>query len=175
MAISSYPRTIKNGQIASNGNANSGTGLMLWDSATNTYIAATPSTFAGAAGGATAANQATQITEAQTGNSSLTNIDNNTSNTTYQLANGTNTGTLSDTFATQVLTASMVALSALVCKSVTLINLSTNTKFTYRISTGTALTLEAGYSVKINIENASDVQIQQSTGEGNTAQIIITA
>jgi len=110
MAISSYPRTIKNGQIASNGNANSGTGLMLWDSATNTYIAATPSTFAGAAGGATAANQATQITEAQTGNSSLTNIDNNTSNTTYQLANGTNTGTLSDTFDTQFLTAYMVAL-----------------------------------------------------------------
>lgn len=57
MSISSYPRTIKNGQIASNGDANSGTGLMLWDSAINKYVAATPSTFSGGAGGATAANQ----------------------------------------------------------------------------------------------------------------------
>lgn len=79
MAISSYPRTIQNGQIASNGDANAGTGLMLWDSATNTYIAATPSTFqAGGAGGATAANQVI-------GNDYLSAIVDNTENITNDI------------------------------------------------------------------------------------------
>lgn len=168
MAISSYPRTIKNGQIASNGNANSGTGLMLWDSATNTYIAATPSTFAGGAGGATAALQTTL--------NALVSTKANQISDAAALAAGTNGGILIDTFATQVLTTSMTALStSQACKTVTLINLSTNVKFTYSISGGTALTLEAGYSVRLNVANSSSIQIQQSTGEGNTAQIIITA
>jgi hypothetical protein len=169
MAISSYPRTIKNGQIASNGDANAGTGLMLWDSATNTYIAATPATFGGAAaGGATAALQTT-----------LNNIVSTKALQTSQaaaLAAETNGGILVDTFSTQILTTSMVALStSQACKTVTLINLSTNAKLTYCISGGTALSLEAGYSVKINVGNSSNVQIRQSTGEGQTCEIIITA
>lgn len=64
MAISSYPRTIQVGQNAINGNSNSGTGLMLFDSTTNKYIAATPQTFSGGAGGATSANQDLQISVA---------------------------------------------------------------------------------------------------------------
>jgi hypothetical protein len=161
MAIASYPRTIQNGQTATNGNANAGTGLMLWDSATNSYIAATPATFTGGGGGdATAANQSTQIAEASSTNAILTN--------------STNNGVLVDTFATQVLTNSNVALTAVACKYVTLINLSTNAKFTYRVG-GIVLTLEAGYSVRINTSNSSNIAIAQSTGEGQTAQIIITS
>lgn len=169
MAISSYPRTIKNGQIASNGDANSGTGLMLWDSATNTYIAATPATFGGAAaGGATAALQTTL--------NNLVSTKANQIADAAALAAGTNGGVLVDTFATQVLTASMVALNtSQACKTVTLINLSTNAKFTYSISGGTALSLESGYSVKINVSNSSNIQIRQSTGEAQTCEIIITA
>lgn len=169
MAISSYPRTIKNGQIAADGSANAGTGLMLWDSATNTYIAATPATFGGAgAGGATAALQ-----------TSLNSIVSTKALQTSQaaaLAAATLGGVLVDSFATQTLTASMTALATSIsCKSVTLINLSTNAKFTYSIGGGTALTLEAGYSVKINVALSSNIQIAQSTGEGNVCQIIITA
>lgn len=184
MAISSYPRTIKNGQIASNGDANSGTGLMLWDSATNTYIAATPSTFsAGGGGDATAANQSTQITEAILGNSKLQNIEDSNANiendiqNIYDLINNsTNGGVLTDTLANQVLSVTMTALTtSQACKTVTLINLSTNVKFTYCISGGTALSLEAGCSVKINVASSGYVQIRQSTGENQTCEIIITA
>lgn len=79
MAIGSYPRTIQNGQLATNGNANAGTGLMLWDSTQNKYIAATPSTFAGGggAGGATAANQETQISQLTTINETIFNFREN--------------------------------------------------------------------------------------------------
>jgi hypothetical protein len=87
--------------------------------------------------------------------------------------NSTNGGVLLDTFATQVLTTSFVALPNNICKYVTLINLTTNAKFTYRIM-GIVLTLEAGYSVRLNVLNASSIGIAQTTGEGNTAQIIIT-
>jgi hypothetical protein len=168
MAISSYPRTIKNGQIASNGDANAGTGLMLWDSATNTYIAATPSTFAGGAGGATAALQTTL--------NNLVSTKANQISDAAALAAGTNGGVLVDTFTTQVLSVTMTALTtSQACKTVTLINLSTNVKFTYCISGGTALSLEAGYSVKINVANSSNVQIRQSTGENETCEIIITS
>jgi len=169
MAISSYPRTIKNGQIASNGDANAGTGLMLWDSATNTYIAATPATFGGAAaGGATAALQ-----------TALNNLVSTKANQVSQaaaLAGATNGGVLSDDFASQVLTTSFANLTAaVVCKAVTLINLSTNAKFTYDLNGGVALTLEPGYSVKINTSNSGNVRIRQSTGEGQTCEIIITS
>jgi hypothetical protein len=176
MAISSYPRTIQNGQPATNGSANSGVGLMLFDSATNQYIAATPSTFAGGGGGgdATAANQTTQISLATLLNSNVANEGNQTIQINNQLA-ATNGGVLLDTFATQTLTSSFVALASVTCKSVTLINLSTNAKFSYRQAAGGILTLEAGYSVRINVARSQDILIAQTTGEGQTAQIIITA
>lgn len=175
MAISSYPRTIKNGQIASNGDANSGTGLMLWDSATNTYIAATPSTFAGGGGSATAANQTSQIALETTLNSIVSTKALQTSQAAA-LAAETNGGILLDTLTTQVLSVTMTALTtSQACKTVTLINLSTNVKLTYCISGGTALSLEAGYSVKINVANSSNVEIRQSTGENQTCEIIITS
>lgn len=169
MAISSYPRTIKNGQIAPNGNANSGVGLMLYNSTTGLYEAATPATFGGAAaGGATAANQVTLNNLVSTKAEQIANA--------AALAAATNGGVLVDTFGTQALTTSMVGLSiAQACKYVTLINLSTNVKFTYSISGGTALTLEAGYSVRINIVNSGNVQIRQSTGEGQTCEFIVTS
>ena len=155
MSIASYPRTIQNGQIASNGNANAGTGLMLWDSATNTYIAATPSTFGGAgSGGATAANQTSQITSQNA---------------------QTNGGILIDKFYTQNLTTSYNSIPYILCKYVTLINLSTNNPFTYQVYGSSAnLTLEAGYSVRINVTQSSYVAIAQTTGEGQVCQIIVT-
>lgn len=86
MAIGSYPRTIQNGQLATNGNANSGTGLMLWDSSQNKYIAAVAETFNPSFNGAASqASQDTQITEAQTANSYLSNISDNTQNTNDSL------------------------------------------------------------------------------------------
>jgi hypothetical protein len=177
MAISSYPRTIQNGQIAANGNANSGVGLMLYNSTTGLYEAATPATFAGGGGGgdATAANQTTQIANENTLNGLVATKANQTSQAAA-LAAATNGGVLVDAFGTQTLTASMVNLNlAIACKFVTLINLSTNVKFTYSISGGTALTLEAGYSVRINIANSGNVQIRQATGEGQTCEFIVTS
>jgi hypothetical protein len=154
MAISSYPRTIKNGQIAPNGSANSGIGLMLYNSSTGLYEAATPSTFGGVgAGGATAANQTTQITN---------------------FAIGTNSGVLTDIFFTQNLTNSFVGLPDEPCKTVTLINLSTNNNVFYRISNLTDLILEAGYSVKINTNNLQNLEVRQSTESGQSIQIIVT-
>ena len=178
MAISSYPRTIQNGQIAANGNANSGVGLMLYNSTTGLYEAATPATFAGGGGGgwdATAANQTIQIANENTLNSLVATKDNQTSQAAA-LAAATNGGVLVDAFGTQTLTTSMVGLNlATACKFVTLINLNTNVKFTYSISGGTALTLEAGYSVRINIANSGNVQIRQATGEGQTCEFIVTS
>jgi len=174
MAIASYPRTIQNGQIAANGNENAGTGLMLFDSTTGTYVAATPATFSGGGGGdATAANQTSQITLATTLNGAVSTAAGQATQTTALNAQS-NGGILVDSFATQVLTASNVPLASVTCKYVTLINLSTNAKFTYRVG-GTALTLEAGYSVRINTSNSGLISIAQTTGEGNTAQIIITS
>lgn len=72
MSIQSYPRTIVqntgNGELTQNGLC-----LMIYNSTTNKYEAATASTFGGGGGGgdATAANQTTQITEAQTTNGYL--------------------------------------------------------------------------------------------------------
>jgi hypothetical protein len=169
MAISSYPRTIQNGQIAANGNANAGTGLMLYNSTSGQYEAATPATFGGAAaGGATAALQTTL--------NNLVSTKANQIADAAALAAATNGGVLVDAFGSQTLTASMAGLNlAIACKFVTLINLSTNVKFTYSISGGTALTLEAGYSVRINIANSGNVQIRQSTGEGQTCEFIVTS
>lgn len=134
--ISNYPRTIKVGQIASTGTANSGVGLMMYDSSTNTYIAATPSTFTA--------------------------------------STSTNGGILIDTFGTQANTTISVALGAIVCKYVTLINLSVNTAaMTYTLG-GTDLTLEKGYSVRVNTLNASNISIKQTGGEAETMQYIVT-
>ena len=174
MAISSYPRTIQNGQIAANGSQNAGTGLMLYDSASGTYIAATPSTFNGAAGGATAANQTTQISLETTLNGLVSSAANQTAQIQSQNEQS-NGGILVDSLLRQTLTASMVALQPATAKYVTLINLSTNVKFSYRIGTLTSLTLEAGYSVRINTSDASNLQIQQSTGEAQICEYIVTA
>jgi len=72
MAITSYPRVTIQG-TGNTQNPQNGLGLMLWNSTTQRYEAATSATFAGGGGGgdATAANQATQITEAQTTNNYL--------------------------------------------------------------------------------------------------------
>jgi hypothetical protein len=134
--ISNYPRTIKVGQIAANGTANSGVGLMMYDSSTSTYIAATPSTFTA--------------------------------------STSTNGGILIDTFFTQINTTLPVALTAAVCKYVTLINLSANTaSMTYAVG-GTNLTLEKGYSVRVNTLQASNISIKQTGGEAEVMQYIVT-
>lgn len=75
MSIQSYPRTIVqdtgNGQITQNGLC-----LMIYNSTTNKYEAATAATFGGGGGGdATAANQVTQINLATTSDNYLNNID----------------------------------------------------------------------------------------------------
>jgi hypothetical protein len=76
MSIGSYPRVTVQGTGNAN-NIQNGLGLMLFNSTTGKYEAATSSTFGGGGGGdATAANQATQISEAQNTNSFLQNIEN---------------------------------------------------------------------------------------------------
>jgi hypothetical protein len=215
MSIASYPRTIQNGQIASNGNANSGTGLMLWDSTTNTYIAATPSTFSGGSGGATAANQTTQIgyestiatnttttatngataanqtsqiSIANTLNSNVaTSANQTTLNGLVATATGqttqtaalnaqTNGGVLSDTCYNIVLSTTSTGLTGVACKYVTLINSSSNAKVQYQtVSSSVFLNLEAGYSVKLNINNGGSIFVKQTTGENQTLEYIITS
>jgi len=177
MPVSSYPRVTVQGTGTAQ-NTQNGSALMVVNPSTGKYEAATAATFGGGGGGgdATAANQTTQISEAQQSNLSLSNIDNSTNslNTTTQF--GTNTGILSDILEYQILTTSYVSLSSYGCKYVTLINLSTNAKFEYRLNVAIPfdMILEAGYSVRINIANSSTLQIRQTTGEAQTAQIIIT-
>jgi len=173
MPVSSYPRVTVQGTGTAQ-NTQNGSALMVVNPSTGKYEAATAATFGGGGGGdATAANQTSQINLATTLNGSVATAANQTSQTTALNAQ-TNGGVLIDSFATQILTVSFVPLTAAACKSVTLINLSTNAKFSYRVG-AVSLTLEAGYSVKINIANAASIAIAQTTGEGQTAQIIITA
>jgi hypothetical protein len=73
MAISAYPRTAVQGSTAS-GNPQNGLSLMLLNSTSGQYEAATSATFAGGGGGggdATAANQTSQINLATSLNSYL--------------------------------------------------------------------------------------------------------
>lgn len=79
MAISAYPRTAVQGSTA-NGNPQNGLSLMLLNSTTGQYEAATSETFAGGGGSgggdATAANQNIQINKAGNTNTLLTTINN---------------------------------------------------------------------------------------------------
>lgn len=76
MAISAYPRTAVQGTGAGT-NKQNGLSLMLLNSTTGQYEAATSDTFAGGGGGdATAANQTIQINEAGNTNTLLTTINN---------------------------------------------------------------------------------------------------
>jgi len=76
MALGSYPRVTVQGTSNTN-NPQNGYGLMIFNSTSGQYEAATASTFGGGGGGdATAANQATQITEAQQTNTLLTLMSN---------------------------------------------------------------------------------------------------
>lgn len=173
MPVSSYPRVTVQGTGTAQ-NTQNGSALMVVNPSTGKYEAATAATFSGGGGGdATAANQTSQINLATTLNGSVATAANQTSQTTALNAQ-TNGGVLADTFRTQVLTASFVALTAAACKYVTIINLSTNAKFSIRLG-AVVLSLEAGYSIKINVANASSILIAQTTGEGQTAQIIVTA
>jgi hypothetical protein len=174
MPVSSYPRVTVQGTGTAQ-NTQNGSALMVVNPSTGKYEAATAATFGGGGGGgdATAANQTSQINLATTLNGSVATAANQTSQTTALNAQ-TNGGVLADTFRTQTLTASYVALTAATCKYVTLINLSTNANFTIRLG-ATILTLEKGYSMKINVANASSILIAQTTGEGQIAQIIVTA
>jgi len=74
MAISSYPRTIVQNSEKNN-NPENGLSLMIFDTVSQKYKAATDATFTGGGGGgggdATAANQTFQITEAQYTNALL--------------------------------------------------------------------------------------------------------
>lgn len=72
MAISSYPRTIVQNSEKNN-NPENGLSLMIFDTVSQKYKAATDATFTGGGGGgdATAANQTLQIVEAQSTNALL--------------------------------------------------------------------------------------------------------
>lgn len=151
MAITSYPRTTVQG-TSKNQNPQNGISLMLFNPSTNLYEAADTVTFPG--GSATAANQQTQITD---------------------FIDSTNNGILVDILGRQNLTNNFVVLNqSLTCKYVTLINLSTNANYTFDIDAGVELTLEAGYSVRLNVTASSKIRIKQSTGEAQIAQFIIT-
>ncbi|MBW7844866.1 MAG: hypothetical protein H3C45_04345 [Bacteroidia bacterium] len=70
MAISSYPRTIVQNSEKNN-NPENGLSLMIFDTVSQKYKAATDATFTGGGGDATAANQTLQIVEAQLTNTLL--------------------------------------------------------------------------------------------------------
>ena len=93
-----------------------------------------------------------------------------------QFAASTNNGLLTDEFYTQALTAALVALPVRNAKTVTLINLSTNNSVFYKTNTTAAvLTLEAGYSVKINTSSANNISVRQAADTGQSIQVIVTA
>jgi len=174
MPVTSYPRVTVQGTGAAQ-NTQNGNALMVLNPSTNLYEAATAATFAGGGGSATAANQTSQIA-LETSLNALVSTKANQISDAAALANSTNGGVLVDTLTNQVLSVTMTALTTIqACKTVTLINISTNAKMTYCISGGTALSLEAGYSVKLNTNSSGNVQIRQSTGENQTCEIIITA
>ena len=103
MPVSSYPRVTVQGSGLPN-NPQSGQSLMIYNSITGKYEAATASTFSGGAGGATAANQVTQINEAVQSNNYLQAIDGSNSNialnTVNIVANGVTTNAKLDTLNT---------------------------------------------------------------------------
>lgn len=151
MAITSYPRTTVQGTSKTQ-NPQNGISLMLFNPSTNLYEAADTITFAG--GSATSSLQTDQIND---------------------FLASTNGGILLDVGGSQSCTTGFVALNqTLDCKYVTLINLSTNKSFTYRINGGTELTLENGYSVRINVSESNRIEIRQTTGEANRCEFIIT-
>ena len=142
-------------------------------------------------------NQNEQITLQETANGSLGSIDSKSSTQIEKLDSiiakqdtqigilnnqitnfnlSTNGGVLIDIFNTIVLTSSFQSLSSISCKSVTLINLSTNNNVLYRLADylGSIFTLEAGYSVKINIDNSTNLEVRQATSTGQVLQYIVT-
>jgi hypothetical protein len=155
MAISSYPRTIKNGQIAVNGSENAGTGLILYNSTTGLYEAATTTTFS---------NIKTGLATAVKQDETIAAINNST--------------TFTDFLFTQILTATYTVLnsSEFSCKYVTLINLSTNNPIFFKQSalTEVEFILEAGYSIKINQSICNDIVVKQATSVGQKLQFIVT-
>jgi hypothetical protein len=178
MAISSYPRTIQNGQIAGNGNQNAGTGLMLYNPTTFRYEAATVTTFNNiAAGAATVAKQDTQIARQDT---QIAKQDTQIVRQDTQIANftaSTNGGILADYLVKKILTVLSAPLDVIQCKSVTLINLSTNNNIFYKTDDfmyNEEMILEPGYSVKINIDNSVGISVRQATDLGQILQYIVT-
>ena len=140
--------------------------------------------------GATAANQELQIENENIQIDQLNSILSNQStellsletiiaaqnSQLLQFAASTNNGLLTDEFYTQALTAVLVALPVRNAKTVTLINLSTNNSVLYKTNTTAAvLTLEAGYSVKINTNSANNISVRQTSDTGQSIQIIVTA
>lgn len=199
MAVSAYPRTAVQG-TGKDQNTQSGLSLMIYNTITGKYEAATASTFSGGGGGdATAANQVTQINEAQTANAYLTSIESYTLSTAQntslsstasnqitqiteaQTANTKLTDLLSyikvqDYSKSQGCTSTFVALENTSCVKVTLIAQSTNTEdIEYDIDGGNSLFLEAGYSVVINVTNPNKIRIRQTGGAGETAYYIRTS
>jgi hypothetical protein len=129
------------------------------------------------------ANENTQIANQQTIIDDLTTVIENQqtiiaaqNSQIIQFAASTNNGLLTDEFYTQALTAVLVALPVRNAKTVTLINLSTNNSVLYKTNTTAAvLTLEAGYSVKINTNSANNISVRQLADAGQSIQIIVTA
>jgi hypothetical protein len=154
-------------------------------------------------GSATAENQVTQIdnqdeqiTLQETANGSLNSIDSKSSTQIEKLDSiiakqdaqiekqgeqidvfnaSTNGGVLIDLFGTIVLTTTFETLAINTCKSVTLINLSTNNNVLYKlVSIADIFILEPGYSVKINTFESNSIEVKQATSTGQVLQYIVT-
>jgi hypothetical protein len=113
----------------------------------------------GAGGDATAANQTTQIAEATTTNSLLTTIS----------ANIPAAGNEKSSSFTCPVTAAAIGSGA--SRSVTIYLLSTAAASAEVIINpgggGTAIFLEAGYSMQIEVTNLTNIQVRQAGGEGD--------
>lgn len=106
-------------------------------------------------GDATAANQVSQIAEATTTNTLLSTISTNIP------APGT------ETSGSATLTGTATALGSAVCRTITIYMLSTATNSaSIAIGGGTAILLEAGYSMQISATNLNQVLVSQGGGGG---------
>lgn len=89
--------------------------------------------------------------------------------------NASNGGILNDTTFKVIAGASLTPLASLGCKSVTLIALTSNaSNINYVVNSGVGdtLTLEPGYSVKVNVINADIIEVSSGSGTEELQYIV---
>jgi hypothetical protein len=180
MPVSSYPRVTVQG-TGNAQNTQNGQALMVFNSSTGKYEAATAATFGGA-GGATAANQTTQIANENTLNGLVSTKANQTTQINQiialatSLATATNGGLLQDIFGNISVNNTFQQLPNIPCKYVTIINSQFNfTNVILKKNLAAEILLETGYSIRINLTNTNQIEIKSSNENAFSVNYIVTA